>query len=144
MTNPINFHFNGLDQTLDIQQSKLSNWIIKCIRELSKKKLDELNYIFCDDSYLLSINKKFLKHDTLTDIITFNYNTDNYINGEIYISIERVRENAIQLSQNFDIELKRVIIHGVLHLIGYDDKSREDKAKMREQEDYCITLWPEK
>jgi rRNA maturation RNase YbeY len=144
LRNSIHYHYNDLEHKAEIQEFKLSDWIFNCISKLSKKDIEELNYIFCNDDYLLEINRKYLNHDTLTDIITFNYNTDKHIHGEIYISLERVKENATQLSENFERELKRVIIHGVLHLIGYDDKNKEDKAKMRELEDYCLTLWPEK
>ena len=143
MSNSIYFHYNELEQIPDIQEVNLSNWIKDCIQKLSSNSIEKLNYIFCDDSYLLEINKGFLKHDTYTDIITFNYNKNNLINGEIYISVERVKDNASKLKEKFESELKRVIIHGVLHLIGYDDKSNEDRAKMRELEDYCLTLWPE-
>jgi probable rRNA maturation factor len=102
-----------------------------------------LNYIFCDDPYLLFLNQKYLEHDTLTDIITFdNRNKDerdkNFIEGDIFISYERVKENARKYEVNLQTELKRVMIHGLLHLAGYKDKRNRDKEKMREREDFYL------
>ena len=101
-------------------------------------KLGELNYVFCDDAYLLKLNIEFLQHDTLTDIISFDYTMGKLVGGDIFISIERVRENAQELEIPFEEELQRVMIHGVLHYMGYKDKSRDDKKEMRLQEDVCI------
>lgn len=103
--------------------------------------IGDINYIFCDDDYLLKINLEYLNHDTLTDIITFDYVEDGFLNGDIYISIERVRENAVIFSVPFEQELLRVLSHGVLHLCGYKDKTDTDAALMRKKEDSAIQLF---
>jgi rRNA maturation RNase YbeY len=105
-----------------------------------RKKLTSLNYIFCSDLYLLKINQEYLKHDTLTDIITFDYSQKSNLEGEVYISIERVKENSEIFKRPFAEELHRVIIHGLLHLIGYADKSDAEKAQMRKKEEACLSL----
>ena len=100
-----------------------------------------INYIFCSDDYLLKINKEYLNHDTLTDIITFdNSEEEGKIEADIFISIDRIKENALSLKKDFDQELHRVIIHGLLHLLGYNDKTDDDKAEMRKKEDACLSL----
>lgn len=101
--------------------------------------LGELCYVFCSDEYLLDLNQKFLSHDTLTDIITFDYNVGKTINGEVYISTERVAENCAQYKVPMTHELARVVVHGVLHLCGYKDKSEEELALMRQREDFWIS-----
>lgn len=98
----------------------------------------DVSYIFCSDEQLLEINKSFLKHFYFTDVITFNYNEDKVINGDIYISVDRVRDNANHLNITFDCELARVMIHGILHLVGFNDKSKSDEAEMRKLEDFHI------
>ena len=103
------------------------------------KELGEINYIFCDDKYLLKKNQEYLQHDTFTDIITFDYTEENRLCADIFISIERVKENAITFAIPFETELRRVIIHGVLHLMGYKDKSQEDAEIMRSKEDYYLS-----
>jgi probable rRNA maturation factor len=118
---------------------KTSAWIKKVIKS-EKAVLGELNYVFCSDQYLLGINQQFLNHDTYTDIITFGMGNGERIEGEIYISIPRVRENAKAQASPFHDELDRVIIHGVLHLLGYSDKSPRKKALMRKKEDACLSL----
>lgn len=119
---------------------KTSSWIKKTV-EKEGASLISLNYIFCSDEYLADINVKFLKHNTLTDIITFNYNpSKTEIEGEIYISVDRVRENAQTFEVDFQTELNRVIIHGVLHLLGYNDKTKSQKKAMREKEDSYLSL----
>ena len=104
-------------------------------------KIGDINYIFCNDEYLLKINLEYLNHDTLTDIITFDYVENTILNGDIYISIERVMENSEIFSVPFKQELLRVLSHGVLHLCGYKDKTDEDAAVMREKEDFAIQLF---
>lgn len=108
---------------------------------MEKHQLKEINYIFCSDFFLLNLNQDFLNHDTLTDIITFD-NSENKImlEGEVYISIDRVKENASKFKSEFQDELDRVIIHGVLHLMGYKDKESTDKALMRKKEEACLSL----
>jgi probable rRNA maturation factor len=117
-----------------------SDWISNVI--LSEGKTEgEVNYIFCDDEYLLNINNKYLNHDTLTDIISFDYSLGNEIHGDIYISIERVKENAVDFKVLFEEELIRVLVHGVLHYCGYKDKSESDELTMRNKEDEKIKMF---
>jgi probable rRNA maturation factor len=117
---------------------------VSWIKSVIKKEgctLGSLNYIFCSDEYLKTINTQYLKHNTYTDIVTFNFNpTVTEIEGEIYISIDRVRENAKTFKSNLQTELHRVIIHGVLHLIGFNDKTKREKSLMREKEDTYLSL----
>ena len=104
-------------------------------------KIGDINYIFCDDDYLLKVNLEYLNHDTLTDIITFDYVEGKVLNGDIFISIERVRENSVIFSVPFEQELLRVLSHGLLHLCGYKDKSDEEAAEMRKMEEFAIQLY---
>jgi rRNA maturation RNase YbeY len=115
---------------------RTSAWIEKVVKA-EKAKVLSLSYVFCTDKYLLGINQQYLDHDTLTDIITFDYTEpgSRSLDGEIYISIPRVRENAAIVRVDFDTELHRVIIHGVLHLLGYKDKTATAKAEMRRVEE---------
>jgi probable rRNA maturation factor len=115
-------------------EDAFSSWISKVILS-EKKKVGEISYVFCDDDYLLKLNQEHLNHDTLTDIISFDYTMGNEISGDIFISVERVRENATDFHQTFDDELKRVMAHGVLHYCGYKDKTEEDSVLMRSKED---------
>lgn len=117
-----------------------SSWIDAVILS-EEKELGEVSYIFCDDEYLLEINKQYLNHDTLTDIISFDYTEDNIISGDIFISLERVRDNAVDLNTTFDEELKRVMIHGILHYCGYKDKSAKEELLMRSKEDEKIQMF---
>lgn len=116
----------------------IKKWLKNTV-ELEKKKLGELNYIFCSDEYLLEMNVSYLNHDTLTDIITFdNSETEGLIVGDIFISVDRVEENAKKFEVEFAEELHRVMVHGALHLLGYKDKKKEEKEKMREKENYYL------
>lgn len=121
-------------------QVKYEKWIEAVIASESKK-LEELSYIFCDDDYLLNLNEEFLKHDTYTDIITFDYSVGKILQGDIYISTERVKENSSEFNVSFDEELRRVIIHGVLHLCGYKDKTTEQSLLMRQKEEEKMQLF---
>lgn len=121
-------------------KSRFSKWLSHSIVSEGKKE-GEINFIFCDDDYLVEINQQYLNHDTLTDIISFDYSVGNELHGDIFISIERVRDNATDYNVAFDEELKRVMIHGVLHLCGFKDKSVEDQKKMRKKEDEKIKLF---
>ncbi|WP_194851601.1 rRNA maturation RNase YbeY [Nonlabens antarcticus] len=103
--------------------------------------IESLGYVFCDDEYLHSLNVQHLDHDTLTDIITFDYGTEDVLEGELYISIDRVRENAVEFGQEFEEELRRVMVHGILHMLGFGDHTKEDKHKMRLLEDENIKLF---
>jgi len=105
------------------------------------KKEGDINYIFCDDEYLLEINKQYLDHDYYTDIISFDYSVGNELHGDIFISLDRVRENASDFNVTFEEELKRVIIHGVLHYCGFKDKSDDEELLMRLKEDEKIKMF---
>ena len=131
----IKFHY----KTNFILKNKkvIKEWIARVI-DKEKKELGDINYVFCDDKYLLDKNITYLDHDTFTDIITFNYSEKDIIHSDIMISIPRVKENSITFENSFHEELYRVMIHGILHLIGYSDSSKEDKKKMTEKENYYL------
>jgi len=135
MNNTISFHYET-DFLLENTESFI-RWIKSVILE-ENKKLGEVNYIFCDDKYLLKKNIKYLDHDTLTDIITFNYCEGDIISSDIMISIDRVMENSSIFENSFSEELNRVMIHGILHLIGYNDKTDGEKDIIRKKEDYYV------
>ena len=116
---------------------KVSGWITNTILAEDCKE-GEINYIFCTDDYLLKLNVDFLDHDTLTDIISFDYSVGKELHGDVYISVERVKENAIDFGVNFTDEMARVMIHGVLHYCGYKDKSQDEAKLMRSKEDYYL------
>lgn len=120
-------------------EEAIQNWISTCIDAYGFSE-GELNYIFCDDDYLLKLNVEFLEHDTLTDIISFDYTMGKLISGDIFISVERVDENAKIFNQTIENELHRVMIHGVLHYMGFKDKTEKDKGIMRLEEDKCLDL----
>jgi probable rRNA maturation factor len=121
-------------------KKKLSAFLDELVKKnLKKVEKTSLTYIFCTDDYLLSINKEFLKHKTLTDIITFDLSeTTNMLQGEIYMSVDRIKENAEKFGVSYEQELHRVIFHGALHLCGFKDKNEEDQKKMRRKEDLCL------
>ena len=121
-------------------EDAIRNWISNVIKSEDKKE-GEINYVFCDDEYLLQINQEHLQHDYYTDIISFDYTVGNEINGDMFISIDRVKENAQDFNVTFDEELKRVIVHGILHYCGYKDKSEEDELLMRTKEDEKIAMF---
>jgi rRNA maturation RNase YbeY len=131
-------HFCTEDITFSLQEKlKHKAWLNEVAKQEGKKIL-ELTYVFCSDEYLLQINQEYLNHDTLTDIVTFDNSEDpKKIEGDIFISIERVRENGNKLGTS-ETELERVMVHGLLHLLGYKDKKKEDKALMTEKEDFYI------
>ncbi len=119
---------------------KVTSWIKKVVMN-EGTSIQEINYVFCSDRYLLSLNQDYLNHKTLTDIITFDHSESvSALEGEIYISIERVKENAEKYNVSFEDELSRVMIHGVLHLLGYRDKKTSEKALMRKKEEACLSL----
>ena len=120
-------------------QKKLVKWIGDVISS-EGFQVCEINYIFCDDSYLNKINQEFLNHDTFTDIISFDYTLGKEVGGDIFISIERVLENAEKFNEVFENELHRVMIHGILHFTGYKDKTKKDKTLMRTKEDEKIFI----
>ena len=119
---------------------QLEGWI-KEIAKKHKRKTGIINFVVCSDDYLLKINQDFLNHDYYTDIITFDYSEDNILNGEIYISADRVRENAIENNQKIKVEMLRVMAHGVLHMVGFQDKKKNDIIEMRQNEELCISLF---
>jgi rRNA maturation RNase YbeY len=120
-------------------ENRLEKWVEIVV---SKNGFDvgEINYIFCDDEYLLKLNVEFLKHDTLTDVISFDNTLGKLINGDIFISIERVIDNAKEYNVSFDVELQRVMIHGVLHYMGFKDKSDDEVKQMRSAENTALLL----
>lgn len=119
------------------QKQILKSWIKQAISN-EDKTCDSINFIFTSDKFLLEINKKFLSHNYFTDIVTFNYCTDNLISGDIYISLETVKNNSIRFNVSMIEELYRVMVHGVLHLIGYNDSNELEKSRMREKEDFYL------
>ena len=121
-------------------EAQYEDWISRIIESEGFDE-GEINYIFCDDDYLHKINVEYLDHDTLTDIISFDYTVGNLIQGDIFVSIERVRDNANDFNVSFDEELKRVLSHGVLHYCGYKDKSPEDDAMMRSKEEEKMQMF---
>jgi rRNA maturation RNase YbeY len=121
------------------ESSKLKKWIANTIAS-EGFQLGDISYVFCDDAYLLKLNQDYLNHDTLTDIISFDYRMNKEINGEIYISVERVAENAKDFSVEFYTELHRVMIHGILHFCGFKDKTQSEEQKMRQREDEALKL----
>ena len=114
-------------------ETGFADWLTAVIISEDKREGD-INYIFCDDEYLLKINQQYLNHDTLTDIISFDYSVGNELHGDIFISVQRVRENALEFAEPFIDELKRVMVHGVLHYCGYKDKTQTEEAAMRVKE----------
>jgi len=121
-------------------ESLYAEWISQVIQSESKKEGD-INYVFCDDDYILQINQQYLNHDYYTDIISFDYCVGNELHGDIFISIDRVRENAADYNVSFEEELKRVLIHGVLHYCGYKDKTEDEGLLMRSKENNAIEMF---
>lgn len=124
-----------------IKKSKSWKEKIQQVVEAENHSTEEVNYIFCDDAYLLQINKDFLQHDYYTDVIGFQYSESGPLVGDIYISVERIKENAETNKVNYENELARVMIHGILHFMGYKDKSPEDEEKMREGEEKYLSIF---
>lgn len=121
-------------------EAKYEDWLSRVI-ESEDKTEGEINYIFCDDDYLLKMNEEFLDHDTLTDIISFDYTMGSLISGDIFISVERVKDNAADFKVAFEEELRRVMAHGILHYCGYKDKTEEDSQIMRAKEEEKMALF---
>lgn len=134
------FHDENVHSGLKRKQV-VKAWLKKVI-EQDKKKEGEINIVFTDDEHLRDINKKFLSREYYTDIITFNYSEKPGVSGDIFISLERVKENARTFKETETRELLRVIVHGILHLIGYRDSTMEEKRRMREKENACLELFP--
>lgn len=136
------FFFDAVKVNL-ANRKALKNYIPQIFSK-EGKRLEHINYIFCSDEGLLEINRKFLQHDFYTDIITFDLSSSSAVQAEIYISVDRVKENAQQLGVSFRAELHRVIFHGVLHLCGYSDKSKADQAEMRKKEEKYLKAYDAK
>jgi probable rRNA maturation factor len=134
----INFNYES-EFSLDNEEA-IAAWMSEVI-ESENKKEGEINYIFCDDEYLHKINLEYLNHDNLTDIISFDYTMGNEISGDIFISVERVQDNASDFKVSFEAELKRVMVHGVLHYCGYKDKGEDAELVMRSKEDDKLALF---
>ena len=135
----IDFHFEDVSIT-SFETMQYSHWIKRVIFH-HQCKLGQLQYVFCSDDYLHRMNVEYLDHDTLTDIITFPYEEPPRVQGDIFISIDRVMDNAKDRNIDFELELRRVIIHGVLHLCGYGDKTEEEAKRMRVLEEEALSKW---
>lgn len=122
-----------------IQKRRMTRWIKETIAS-EGKTIGDISFIFCSDAYLLEMNKQYLNHDYFTDIITFDYVEENVISGDIFISCDRVKENALEFNTGFENELSRIIIHGVLHLLGFKDKTKKDKLLMTQKEDFYLKV----
>ena len=127
------------DIVFPFKEKRLTSRWLKFVAESEAKRLGDVAIIFCSDNYILDVNIKYLQHDYYTDIITFDYCEGNRLSGDLFISIDSVRENAAFYGTEFADELNRVIVHGLLHLIGYDDHSAEDIATMRAKENYYLS-----
>ena len=123
----------------DINKSEIRNWV-KNVAELHSKRLGPVSYIFCDDNKILEVNKQFLQHDYYTDIITFDYTEGDKISGDLFISLDTVRTNAEQFGQDYKTELHRVIIHGILHLCGINDKGPGEREIMEAEENKALEI----
>lgn len=123
-----------------LKQKLLNNRWLKTVAGSEMRRIGDINIIFCSDNYILDVNMKYLEHDYFTDIITFDYCEKDILSGDLFISIDSVRENASFYGTDFEDELNRVMVHGILHLIGYDDHSESDIAQMRAKENYCLQL----
>ena len=120
-------------------KKSIKSWLNSVVKA-EKKSLGAIAFVFCTDDYLLDINKRFLAHDYYTDVITFDYSVESSISGDVFISIDRVAENATKVGVSFENELHRVLLHGVLHLLGYKDKTSVEKALMTDKEDFYLSL----
>lgn len=134
----VSFYTEGIEMP-DINKSEIRNWVKK-VAELHSKRLGPVSYIFCDDNKILEVNKQFLQHDYYTDIITFDYTEGDNISGDLFISLDTVRTNAEQFGQDYNTELHRVIIHGILHLCGINDKGPGEREIMEAEENKALEI----
>ena len=135
-------HFFSESTSFELaKREQLTSWIESGLKE-EGFSVGEINFIFCSDDYLLDINRKHLDHDYYTDIITFDYTDESLVSGDIFISIDRVEDNSMELKLPFQDELHRVMAHGILHLSGYNDKTSEQQAEMTKREDFWLSLRP--
>lgn len=128
------------DVVFKFKNKRLNNKWLTLVAESEVKRIGDISIIFCSDPYILDINIRYLHHDYFTDIITFDYTEGDRLSGDLFISLDTVRANAAEYGSDFETELNRVMVHGVLHLIGYDDHSSADKKLMREKENYYLSL----
>jgi len=128
------------DIKFEFKNKQLNNRWLKMVAGSEVKKLGDVSIIFCSDNYILDVNMRYLQHDYFTDIITFDYCEGNVLSGDLFISIDTVRENAAEYGAEFDEELHRVIVHGLLHLIGYDDRTPEEEKEIHRKEDYYLLI----
>ena len=133
----IQFFYENVPESVNTEYTA---WLEDIILS-EEKKLGEINYIFCDDEYLLKVNQDYLQHDYYTDIITFDYVKGKTISGEIFVSLQRISDNASTLSKDYEEELRRVLAHGILHLSGYKDKTEEEEQLMRSKEDHYLAKY---
>lgn len=131
-------HFHNEEVSFSFNNKREVSLWLKSVVSSFQKELGVINIIFCNDQYLLKVNQTYLNHDYFTDIITFNYNENNLISGDLFISIDRVKENAINQKMEFNVEIHRVIVHGVLHLCGLNDQSKQEKEIMRGRENLFL------
>jgi rRNA maturation RNase YbeY len=137
----VSIRFHNEDIPFDLRDKKNHvQWLRECI-DMHGKKTGSLNFIFTSNDYLLGMNREYLNHNYFTDVISFNYSVDDVLSGDIFISIEQVKENAATFRENFSEELRRVMIHGVLHLAGFEDSTSEQQKRMREMENDALHLW---
>ena len=134
----ISYYFEDTDFLF--RKKTLNNKWLKLVAESEIRRIGDISIIFCSDNYILDVNQQYLQHDYFTDIITFDYCEGDRLSGDLFISVDSVRENAVEYGTEFDDELNRVIVHGILHLIGYDDHSEDDIAEMRTKENYYLSL----
>jgi len=134
------FKFSSTTSFNLTSQERVSLWLLDVINK-EEKAIKEISFNFCNDKELLKVNQEFLSHDNLTDIITFDYSDSSGIIGEILISTERVKDNALDFDQPFDVELRRIMVHGILHLCGYKDKSDDEKILMTKKEDFYLSRY---
>lgn len=140
MNKKLPFYFFSEDREYRlVHKTAVRKWLFQAVID-HQQNLREINYIFCSDRYLHQINKRFLRHDTYTDIITFDYFEDDGIRSDVYISVDRARENARTYAVSITDEIHRLLIHGLLHLLGYDDQTSEEQQKMRAREEYYLSL----
>ncbi len=141
----ITYHSENISFNLKGKR-EINNWIKSVVSDLqfslkmSNYKVGDINIVFCNDTYLLEINQKYLNHNYFTDIITFDYSENGIISGDLFISVDTVKENSLKFKVSFDEEIKRVIIHGVLHLLGYKDKTKSEKLKMKDAENMALSM----
>lgn len=135
----LDFSFEDIKPITDFSIEFYENWLSK-VTALEQKEMGDITLIFCSDEYLLNVNREYLDHDYYTDIITFDYTEDNIVSGDLFISLDRVADNAQIHTVDFINELNRVVVHGVLHLCGYKDKSEEDEKLMRSKENQMLQL----